>query len=112
PAEKAWNEALTLLSEWMKISVETINPFRGSSNNMKNLILVLTVSTFALASAAQAGEKADKNKSTCSASAQSSCCAKSTASTSSTTKSACCAKTKQAKNLAPATARGTLVAQK
>jgi len=27
-AEKGWNEALTLLSEWMKISIETINPFQ------------------------------------------------------------------------------------
>ena len=66
----------------------------------------------AIASAAQAGEKTDKNKSACSASAQTSCCTKSTSLTSATTKSACCANAKQAKYLAPATARGTLVAQK
>jgi hypothetical protein len=69
------------------------------------------VAAFAIASAAQAGEKADKNKSTCSASAQTSCGAKSTAATCSTTKSACCANAKQAKYRAPATARGTLLAQ-
>ena len=74
---------------------------------MKTLILALTVAAFAIASAAQAGEKADKNKSTCSASAQTSCGAKATA----TTKSACCANAKQAKYRAPATARGTLLAQ-
>jgi len=80
--------------------------------NMKNLILALTVATFAIASTAQAGEKAAKNKSACSASTQASCDAKSTSATSATTKSACCANSKQVKYLAPATARGTFVAQK
>jgi hypothetical protein len=88
-------------------------PIPVFNNNMKNLILVLTVAAFAIASTAQAGEKAVKNKSDksdCSASAQtSSCSAKSTAAVS---KSACCASAKQAKKLAPVTARGTLVAQK
>ena len=97
-------------------------PIPVFNNNMKNLILVLTVAAFAIASTAQAGEKAVKNKSdksdcsasakmsSCSASAQtSSCSAKSTAAVS---KSACCASAKQAKKLAPVTARGTLVAQK
>jgi hypothetical protein len=89
-------------------------PIPVFNNNMKNLILVLTVAAFAIASTAQAGEKAVKNKSdksSCSASAQTSSCS-SAKSTASVSKSACCASAKQAKYLAPATARGTLLAQK
>ena len=80
---------------------------------MKKLMLVLTVAAFALASAAQAGEKSAKAKGTCDAAAKAACSVKTAATSACGDKSACCAgAAKVAKKSAPATARGTILASK